>query len=118
MKQTYSGGYQCGRVRYEASLDLGKVMACNCSRCGRLGRLLAFAPPEDFKLVSGEDSLTKFNFNKNIIDHLFCATCGVQSFSRGRRPGDGALMYAVNARCLDDVNVDALNVKQFDGKNL
>ena len=26
MKQTYSGGCQCGKVRYEASFELGEVI--------------------------------------------------------------------------------------------
>ena len=44
MTQTYSGGCQCAKVRYEVQMDIGEVLACNCSRCGRLGSLLAFAP--------------------------------------------------------------------------
>src|ERR1700747_191740 len=44
MKQTYSGGCQCGAVRYEVAADIRQVISCNCSRCSRLGLLLAFAP--------------------------------------------------------------------------
>jgi len=36
MAQTYSGGCQCAKVRYEVQMDIGEVIACNCSRCGRL----------------------------------------------------------------------------------
>jgi len=49
MPQTYTGGCQCGKVRYQVELELGEVIACNCSRCGRLGSLLAFAPAANFK---------------------------------------------------------------------
>jgi hypothetical protein len=118
MPQLYAGSCQCGNVRFEATLDLGTVVACNCSRCGRVGSLLAFAPADDFKLLSGDDVLTEYKFNKNVISHQFCSVCGVQSFSRGKRPGDGADVVAINVRCLDAVDVDALNVKKFDGKNL
>ena len=113
--QTYTGGCQCGKVRYEVSLGLGEVLACNCSRCGRLGSLLAFTPAENFKLISGEGALTEYQFNKHVIHHLFCATCGIQSFARGKRP-DGAEMVAVNARCLDGVEPDSLKVKKVDGR--
>src|SRR5690606_31807509 len=58
MKQTYSGGCQCGAVKYDVSMELGDVIACNCSRCGRLGSLLAFAPAADFTLKSGEGAMT------------------------------------------------------------
>jgi hypothetical protein len=116
MPQTYTGGCQCGKVRYEVSMDIGEVISCNCSRCGRLGSLLAFAPAQNFKLTAGDDAATEFLFNKHVIHHLFCSTCGIQSYARGKRP-DGMEMVAINARCLDGVDIDALKVKKFDGRS-
>lgn len=112
--QTYTGGCQRGKVRYELSLDLGEVLACNCSRCGRLGSLLAFTPAENFKLVSGESALTEYQFNERVIHHLFCSTCGIQSFARGQQKG--VEMVAVNARCLDGVEPEKLKVKHVNGR--
>jgi hypothetical protein len=60
MKRMHSGGCQCGKVRYEATFELGEVISCNCSRCGRLGSLLAFLPASEFKLQSGKDALTTY----------------------------------------------------------
>ena len=80
--------------------------------------MLTFAPVEDFKLVSGEDSLTPYLFNKKIINHNFCSKCGVTAFARGKRPTDGAPLIAVNVRCLEGVDVSALEIKHFDGKSL
>src|SRR5215470_3116288 len=118
MAQTYSGGCQCGKVRYEVQMDIGEVIACNCSRCGRLGSLLAFAPITQFKLLSGESDLTSYEFNKHVIQHKFCATCGIQSFAVGRNPKTGAELAAVNIRCLDGVDVDAFKVRHVDGRSL
>jgi hypothetical protein len=115
MAQTYSGGCQCGKVRYEVQMDLCEVLACNCSRCGRLGSLLAFAPATQFKLVSGDTDLTKFEFNKHNIQHQFCSTCGIQSFALGTNPKTGAKMAAINVRCVDGVDVDSLKVRKVDG---
>ena len=117
MRQTYSGSCQCETVSFDVTADIGEVMACNCSRCGRLGSLLAFVPAQDFKLKSGEGAMTEYLFNKHAIHHLFCATCGIQPFARGKRP-DGGEMVAVNVRCLDSVDSDSLKVKKFDGKNI
>jgi hypothetical protein len=117
MAQMYSGGCQCGKIRYRVDMELGDVIACNCSRGGKLGSLLAFAPASKFELVSGEDAMTEFQFNKHVVHHLFCATCGIQPFARGKGP-DGTEMIAVNARCLDDVDVAALTVKTFDGRGI
>jgi hypothetical protein len=47
---------------------------------------------------------------------LFCATCGIQSFARGKRPVDGADVVAINARCLDGVDAEQLSVKKVDGR--
>jgi len=116
VKRTYSGSCQCGKVRYEVSADIGEVMSCNCSRCAKLGWLLAFVPATDFKLISGDDSTTEFQFNKHVIHHLFCSTCGIQSFAQGIGPG-GAEMVALNVRCLDGIDLDSLTVKKVDGRS-
>jgi hypothetical protein len=118
MTQTYSGGCQCGKVRYEVEMDIGEVLACNCSRCGRLGSLLAFTPATQFKLLSGDAALTKFEFNKHTIQHQFCSTCGIQSFALGTNPKTGARMAAINVRCVDGIDVDALEVRKVDGRSL
>lgn len=115
--QRYSGGCQCGAVRYEAEgVDLDTTISCNCSRCGRLGLVLTFVPADAFELKSGQDSLTEYRFNKHVIHHLFCKVCGVQSFARGTKP-DGSEMVAINARCLDGINAHDLKPKQVDGRS-
>ncbi len=98
-------------------MALEGVMACNCSICSKKGHLLTFVKPEQFSLLSGKEALTDYQFNQKVIHHLFCSVCGVGSFSRGVGP-DGQEMYAVNARCLDDVDLAALPVTHFDGKHL
>lgn len=118
MKQTYTGGCQCGAVRYEVEADIPEVYACNCSRCGKLGTLLTFVAPADFKLVSGDNATTEYLFNNKQIHHLFCATCGVQSYAHGKSLRSGNEMVAVNVRCLDDIDPDSFPVKKFDGKHL
>lgn len=113
----HQGRCHCGKVRYEVALDLAEpVIACNCSMCGRAGTLLAFASEQDFQLLSGEEALTDYRFNKHVIEHLFCSTCGIKSFGRGTSPA-GTPMVAVNVRCLDDVEVGKLNVRQYDGRS-
>jgi hypothetical protein len=115
--KTYSGGCHCGAVRYEAKVDLSQpVIGCNCSMCGRVGSLLTFIPAGEFKLVSGEQSLTDYQFNKHVIHHLFCKVCGIKSFARGKGR-DGGDMIAINARCLDGVEPENLKVNAYDGRN-
>jgi hypothetical protein len=114
-EKSYQGGCHCGKVRYAVTMDLGgKVTSCNCSMCGKKGTLLSFAPADRFELLSGEDTLTSYQFGKKNIDHLFCSTCGVTSFARGKGR-DGKPMMAINTRCLDGVDVARLDVTHFDG---
>jgi hypothetical protein len=115
--RTYAGGCHCGKVRYDVTLELDEVMACNCSMCSRAATLLTFVPEEKFTLRSGEDALTDYQFAKMHIHHTFCSTCGIKSFAHGKGPG-GQKMIAVNVRCLEGVDLDALKVKRFDGKSL
>lgn len=113
---THQGGCHCGAVRYTVDIDLTKpVISCNCSICGKTGTLLAFVPPTAFKLEKGEDQLVDYQFNKKVIHHLFCKTCGVRSFARGQGPQGP--MIAVNTRCIDDVDLAKLPVQHYDGKN-
>ena len=113
----HEGGCHCGAVRYAVSVDLDTTMSCNCSRCAKLGAILTFAPAGAFTLVSGADSLTDYQFNKKTIHHLFCRTCGIESFARGIHPKTGDEMVAVNVRCLDDVDIAALAPKPVDGRS-
>ena len=116
MAATHTGGCQCGNVRYEITADIGEVMACNCSRCGRLGSLLTFVPTANFRLLKGDGATTDYQFNRHNIHHLFCSTCGIQSFARGKRP-DGAEMVAINVRCVEGIDPDKLTVKKIDGRS-
>lgn len=114
----YAGGCHCGRVRYEVNLnDLENVISCNCSICSKHGLLLTFVPRTQFTLLAGENELTDYRFNKHVIQHLFCAKCGTESFANGSMP-DGTEMSAINVRCLDGVDTSTLAITPVDGKNL
>ncbi len=116
MENTWAGSCHCGKVRWEARAELKSVVSCNCSICQRTGTLLAFVPEASFTLKSGEDALTDYQFNQHVIHHLFCSTCGIRSFARGTAP-DGSPMVALNARCIEGIELDKLDVMHFDGRS-
>ena len=84
--------------------------------CGKAGTLLAFIPGTDFTLLAGEEALSDYQFNNKSIHHLFCATCGIKAFARGEGP-DGQKTVAINARCLDNVDISTLSIEHCDGKS-
>ena len=89
----HTGSCQCGAVAYEVDVDISAPIVCNCSRCRRLGSVLAFAPRDAFRLLRGEDALTEYTFNRQVIRHRFCRVCGIEPFAYGVMP-DGTPMVA------------------------
>jgi len=69
-----------------------------------------------FKLVSGEEALHDYPFNKKVAHHVFCSTCGIHSFSHGMSP-DGRDMRVINLRCLDDIDIESLCPRKIDGRS-
>ncbi len=112
---TYKGSCHCGAVQYEVMTTLSPAIECNCSMCGRAGTVLTFVPAEQFELKQGRDNLQDYGFNKHVIHHLFCKTCGIKSFAEGQTP-DGKKMISVNIRCLEGVDLAALPRQMFDGR--
>lgn len=114
--EKYTGGCHCKAVTFEVEADLTNVIQCNCSYCAIKSLLLTFAPTSQFTLLSGEGNLSEYRFNKKMIKHLFCKTCGVQCFGKGK-DGQGNESVAINVRALDGVAIDQLKLTPFDGKS-
>jgi hypothetical protein len=114
---TYTGGCHCGAVRYRVTMKVEGALVCNCSICSKTGTMLAFAPAAALELTSGEDALADYQFGKKRIHHLFCKRCGIRSFGRGAMP-DGTQVVAVNVRCLEGVDLDAVPIQKFDGRSM
>jgi len=115
--KTHTGGCHCGKVRYQVTVGLDRVISCNCSRCSKAGLLLAFVPRDRFLLTSGEGELSEYRFNTGKIQHLFCRHCGIESFAYGEGPG-GVQMAAINVRCLDGIDLDSLTLTPFNGRDM
>ena len=112
---TYKGSCQCGQVKYALQAKpLAMALECNCSMCGRAGALWAGATDADLKISGDEADLGAYQFGTMRAKHYFCRTCGVHPFTRPRLD---PTRWAVNVRCIDGVDVAALKVLPFDGKN-
>lgn len=108
------GGCHCRRVRFEVRAPASiEVLDCNCSMCARVGGFLhLIVRREDFRLLCGEQTLTRYAWNTGTAQHLFCSVCGIKSFYVPRSHPDG---ISVSARCIDPGTVEALHVVPFDG---
>lgn len=110
-----AGGCHCGAVRFEVlAPDAVEVDDCDCSICAKTGYLHLIVPAARFRVLRGDDALTRYRFNTGVAVHLFCATCGVKPFYVPRSNPDG---WSVNLRCLDEGHGLEVAVVPFDGKN-
>ena len=82
--------------------------------CARTGYLHLMVPKSRFKLLSGEDVLTLYQFNTRTAQHLFCSVCGIKAFYVPRSNPEG---FSVNARCLDEGTFEITGTRKIDGRN-
>lgn len=114
----YHGACHCGRNKFEAEGEIDRVIECNCSHCAIKGYLLWFVPKDKFELTTPEEGLAVYTFNRHAIKHHFCKTCGTAPFGFGVSPKGGAPVAAINVRCIEGLDLNALNRVPFDGRSL
>ena len=122
-KKTYQGSCHCGAVAFESKIDFDKgTTRCNCSICTKSRFWFAIVPPENFKLVQGEDHLSDYTWipagkTASHLRYRFCKTCGIRTFAEG---SDGSF-FAVAIVALDgfeqEADVLARTLKYQDGRH-
>ena len=110
----YQGSCHCGRIDIEVEGEIDQAMECNCTICSRKGYQLWFVPQAQLKLKTPESDLATYTFNRHIIRHHFCPTCGCAPFGRGMMPS-GEAIAAINLRCLQNVDRSKVRIVPFDG---
>jgi hypothetical protein len=113
----YRGGCHCGKIAFEVEGELSQVIECNCSICTKRGYLLWFVARDKLKLAAPESELATYTFNTGRISHCFCLVCGCAPFGLGSDKM-GAAKAAINARCLDGIDLSAFPRVPFDGRSL
>jgi hypothetical protein len=105
VKKTYKGSCHCGKVRFEADLDLSAgTVKCNCSVCAKQRSWLAAVGPNNVRLLSDEAELADYQFGARRIHHRFRRTCGVRPFGQANMEDRAAAFYAISLGALDDVD--------------
>ncbi|RYE57540.1 MAG: GFA family protein [Rhizobiaceae bacterium] len=116
-----TGSCHCGATKFEVASVPQSVLQCTCSICSKLGGLWAYYRPEDFRLLERPSSETTYRWSSKTIAFKFCPSCGCSTYNETLdwSTGEaGAPMIAINARLLDDLDIDTIPVERIDGKNL
>lgn len=112
--QTYSGACHCGRVRFRVTADITTATICNCSVCTKKGIVHFIVDPPQFDLISGEADLESYRFNTGVAEHKFCRHCGMHPFYTPRSDPE---KIDINLRCVDGLDLQRLELRQFEGKD-
>ena len=122
MKKTYHGSCHCGRVRFEADLDLeAGTGRCNCSYCSKLrawnatyqAAVLPFAP----RVVTASASTSSAPSRAIIASATPAAS---PQFGDGDVKEIGGAFVSVNVACLDDITPEELAklpIQYMDGRH-
>ena len=113
----HKGSCHCGRIAYEVDGDIDALVQCNCSICSKKGYLLYFIARDRLTLKTPETHLSTYTFNKHQINHHFCSSCGCSPFGIGSDQ-QGNTLAAINARCLDDLDISGIPIQPLNGRAL
>lgn len=113
----YTGSCHCQKVRFSVEGELGPVIECNCSHCSRKGYLLWFLPRSALTLHTPGEAMGTYLFNKHVIEHRFCTTCGCAPFGFGR-DAKGQETVAVNVRNIEGLELSELKRHAYDGRSV
>jgi hypothetical protein len=102
---------------FEAEGEIKAATACNCSICSRKGSLLWFVPREKLTVLTPEEAIGTYTFNKHVIKHRFCQTCGIHPYGEGTDP-KGNKIAAINLRCIEGIDLESVPLQNFDGRSL
>jgi len=113
----YKGSCHCGKIAFEVEGELTGAAACNCSICSRKGALLWAVPRNKLRLLTSEEGIGTYTFNKHVIEHRFCSKCGIHPYAEDVDSKGDRTAY-INIRCLEDVELTSIAIQDFDGRSM
>jgi hypothetical protein len=113
----YKGSCHCGKVAFEAEGTLSAALSCNCSICSRKGALLWALPKERVRFHVKPGDLGRYTFNRHVIAHRFCTTCGIHTHGEDAVENDAPSVY-INLRCIEGMDLDRIPLQHFDGRSV
>jgi len=119
--KTYHGSCRCGKIKFEADIDLSEgTSKCNCTYCWKARWWGARAKQEGFRMLSGAEEIG-FGFGRErFVERGLCKACAITPLGWGHIPEIGGNYISINLACLDDLDPSELAsapVTFMDGRN-
>lgn len=116
------GSCHCKATIFEVSEAPATVTRCTCSVCSKKGALWAYYAPSQVKMEPQRTAAT-YRWQSMTVKHHFCPSCGCTTFTESPdwstgKPNFDRMRIAVNARLLDDFDLEAVETVVIDGRNL
>lgn len=124
--QTYLGQCHCGDTRFEIEAKVDHARECDCSVCRRRGALIFRVTPNAIRFLTPLDRLVVYRWGTGTAADYFCPKCGIMPFRQPSTPTKEELDagiarfegWAVNVRCIDGLDLDALPRVRIAGSKL
>ena len=113
--RTFQGSCHCQAVKFEIDTDLAELTTCDCSICLRKNALMLKVHESSMRILSGNNSLTTYQFHSNAAEHYFCNICGIYPFHRKRVTPD---YFGVNVFCLEGFDPKDIPVRATIGAGM
>jgi hypothetical protein len=113
--QSYIGSCHCGAVQFEIESDFPELTTCDCSICSKKNAVMVKVHESRFKLLSGAESLSEYQFHTRTARHYFCCVCGIYPFHRKRVTPE---FLGINVFCLENFDPTGIPVRATAGKEM
>ena len=117
-KVKVSGSCHCGKIKINATLIEGKVIACHCTDCqisaGGPFRVIVQSNGEDFEITGGAAEYVKTSADSgNHRIQGFCGTCGSSLYACDLNKN----LFNIRAGCLENGSEFSPKVHIFGGSS-
>ncbi|MBX2799223.1 MAG: GFA family protein [Myxococcales bacterium] len=112
MERPYNLSCHCGAITLQVDSDLEGLVQCNCSTCRRFGAIHWYVEADTVTLGEERRGMATYVWRGVNEGHHFCGTCGTSILRTGYPDG----VVALNACCIEGVDIFALEPKRWDGR--
>ncbi len=110
---SYSLSCHCNAIQLDVEAELDDLLQCNCSSCRRFGAIHWYVPADAVTLKTKSVGMSTYAWTAVNEGHHFCKTCGTSIMRTGYPNG----VVAINAACINEVDIFELEFKQWDGRS-